>query len=170
MSLPLPMLFRPNTPTDRNLRASRAASESYPPSDMRSNPRPKVSKASRRTAHPTKQRHYPTRRPSHHQPQPTTLIPKEVEALKPEQCAPNLPYFVTRSANNELPIYTLRKRGGNLLMTRIKKVDGERAILRDELKSVLGKKEVVVNQTTGHIMIKGHVKPVVEKYLKERLF
>lgn len=55
-------------------------------------------------------------------------------------------------------------------MTRIKKVDGERAVLRDELKSALGKKEVVVNSNTGHIMIKGHVKPLVEKYLKERLF
>lgn len=55
-------------------------------------------------------------------------------------------------------------------MTRIKKVDGERAVLRDELKGFLGKKEVVVNSVTGHIMIKGHVKGQVEKYLKERLF
>lgn len=55
-------------------------------------------------------------------------------------------------------------------MTRIKKVDGERSVLRDELKEVLRKKEVVVNGVTGHIMIKGHVKPLVEKYLKERLF
>lgn len=55
-------------------------------------------------------------------------------------------------------------------MTRIKKIDGEKTVLRDELKQLLRKKEVVVNGVTGHIMIKGHVKPLVEKYLKERLF
>lgn len=98
------------------------------------------------------------------------MIPQPVAPLEPSQCAPNLPYFVTRSANNELPIYTLRKRGGNLLVTRVKKIDGDRAVLKQQLKELLGRNEVVVNGTTGHIMIKGHVKPIVEKFLKERLF
>ncbi|SMR63829.1 unnamed protein product [Zymoseptoria tritici ST99CH_3D1] len=155
---------------DPNLRASRYAPESYPPPSMRSNPRPKESKASRRTAHPTKERPYPTRRASHHQPDVSKLIPEPVEPLNAEQCAPNLPYFVSRSANNELPIYTLRKRGGNLKMTRIKKIDGDRHILRDELKSLLKNSDCVVNSVTGHIMIKGHHKPQVEKFLRERMF
>ncbi|KAK4611640.1 hypothetical protein CLAFUW4_12940 [Fulvia fulva] len=157
---------------DRNLAASRTAPESYPPPSMKSLPRPKESKASRRTSYPLKERHYPTRHQSHHQPQVPKLIPQPVQPLSPERCAPNLPYFVTRSANNELPIYTLRKRGGNLKMTRVKKIDGDRLRLRDALRVALGvaDKDAVVNSVTGHIMIKGHHKPRIEKFLRERKF
>jgi large subunit ribosomal protein L49 len=81
-----------------------------------------------------------------------------------------LKYFVARSESNELPVYQLRKRGGNLLMTRIKKVHGDPGVLRDELRKVLGGREVVVNGVTGHVMIKGHVKGKVEGFLRERLF
>ncbi|EME40148.1 hypothetical protein DOTSEDRAFT_28054 [Dothistroma septosporum NZE10] len=157
---------------DRNLAASRHAPEAYPPPSMKSRPRPKESKASRRTSYPQKERHYPTRQPSHHQPELPKLIPQPVQLLAPEKCAPNLPYFVTRSANNELPIYTLRKRGGNLKMTRVKKVDGDRMKLRDALRIALGvgEKDCVINSVTGHIMIKGHHKPVIEKFLRARKF
>lgn len=55
-------------------------------------------------------------------------------------------------------------------MTRIKKIDGDRHILRDELKSLLKNSDCVVNSVTGHIMIKGHHKPQVEKFLRERMF
>jgi large subunit ribosomal protein L49 len=64
----------------------------------------------------------------------------------------------------------LRKRGGNLKMTRIKKIDGDRQILRDELKTLLKSEDCVINSITGHIMIKGHHKPTVEKFLRERMF
>lgn len=55
-------------------------------------------------------------------------------------------------------------------MTRIKKVHGDPGVLRDELRKVLGGREVVVNGVTGHVMIKGHVKGKVEGFLRERLF
>lgn len=57
-------------------------------------------------------------------------------------------------------------------MTRVKKVDGKAEILRDELRELLGlaDKEVVINRTTGHIMIKGHHVPKIEHYLKQRKF
>lgn len=57
-------------------------------------------------------------------------------------------------------------------MTRIKKIDGKRDVLRDELRSVLGlpEKECVINETTGHIMMKGWHRPKVERFLKERMF
>ncbi|CAK3963731.1 39S ribosomal L49, mitochondrial [Lecanosticta acicola] len=159
---------------DPNLIASRTAPEAYPPPSIaiRSNPRPKESRASRRTSFPMKQRQYPTRVPSHHQPETPKLIPEPVELLPPEQCAPNLPYFVTRSRKDELPIYTLRKRGGNLKMTRVKRIDGETSVLRDELRQLLrvGAKDAVINHTTGHIMIKGHFKPQIEQYLRQRNF
>ncbi|GIZ38328.1 hypothetical protein CKM354_000174800 [Cercospora kikuchii] len=157
---------------DPNLVASRTADEAYPPRSMYSNPRPKESRASRRTAHPTKERHYPTRRPSHHQPAPVKLIPDPVTLLPETQSAPNLPYFVSRSSSNNLPIYHLRKRGGNLKMTRIKNIDGDKMVLKGELCKVLNvkKDEVAINSTTGHINLKGHFKSQIETFLRERRF
>ncbi|KAI7388387.1 hypothetical protein KC336_g17364, partial [Hortaea werneckii] len=93
-------------------------------------------------------------------------------ALEPTHCAPNLSYFVTRTANNELPIYNLRKRGGNLLFTRVKKVDGRREDLCEALRAKLGlrRDEVQVNPVTGHVVVRGHWRGQVERFLRERLF
>lgn len=57
-------------------------------------------------------------------------------------------------------------------MTRVKKVDGKSEVLRDELRELLGlaEKEVVINRTTGHIMIKGHHVSKIEHHLRERAF
>ena len=157
---------------DRNLVASRTASPTYPPRSMKSLPRPKESHASHRTSHPRRDRPYPTRQATHAPVAPRKLIPEPVEPLSATQCAPNLPYFVTRTPSNELPIYTLRKRGGSLLQTRLKKLDGRLEVLRDELRSSLGlqEKEAVINQLTKHIILKGHHKPKVELFLRQRMF
>jgi large subunit ribosomal protein L49 len=79
---------------------------------------------------------------------------------------------VTRTPSNHLPIYTLRKAGGNKPVTRVKKVDGRAEVLRDELRELLGlaDKEVVINKTTGHIMIKGHHVSKIEHFLRQRAF
>ena len=162
----------PNASVDANLVASRTASPSYPPPSMKSMPRPKESRASRRTSHPPKERHYPTRQPTHTPPTPVKLIPEPVEPLPPAQCAPNLPYFITRTPSNELPVYTLRKRGGNMKLTRVKKIDGDAEALRDQLRETLGLEEkmCVVNGLTRHVMLKGHHKPAVDRFLRERMF
>ena len=57
-------------------------------------------------------------------------------------------------------------------LTRVKRVDGEVEALRDELSVALGlgEKECVVNAVTRHVILKGHMKPQVEKFLRERLF
>lgn len=59
-----------------------------------------------------------------------------------------------------------------MLLTRVKKIDGSAEALRDELKTVLGlaKEQVVVNPLTRQVMLKGHRKPEVEKFLRERMF
>lgn len=59
-----------------------------------------------------------------------------------------------------------------MLLTRVKKIDGSVEALRDELKTALGldAKEVVVNGLTRHVMLKGHRRPEVEKFLRERMF
>lgn len=70
------------------------------------------------------------------------------------------------------PIYTLRKRGGNLRQTRVKKIAGSVEKLRDALLEELGvpEKECVINRTTGHVVIKGFHKPRIETFLKARKF
>lgn len=158
--------------TDPNLIASRTASASYPPPSMKSLPRPKESRASRRTNHPRPIREYPTRQPTHSPVASPLLTPSPIEPLPPTQCAPNLPYFVARTTNNELPVYLLRKRGGNLKLTLVRKVDGRPEALRDELTQSLGLQadQAVVNPVTKHVLLKGHQKMAVVKFLRERMF
>lgn len=57
-------------------------------------------------------------------------------------------------------------------MTRVRKVDGRKEVLRDELREMLGlaENEAVINLLTGHIVLKGHHKPTIEKFLRERMF
>ncbi|KAG9657395.1 hypothetical protein KCU95_g15820, partial [Aureobasidium melanogenum] len=151
---------------DPNLVASRTASPSYPPTSLKSIPRPLVSHASHRTSQPTKVRNYPDRQPQ------KDIAVSEAPALPESEIAPNLPYFVTRTPSNELPIYTLRKRGGNMRLTRVKKIDGNIDALRDALQVELGvpEAECVINRLTNHVMIKGWHKPRIEAFLKARNF
>ncbi|KAJ4312687.1 54S ribosomal protein img2, mitochondrial [Neodidymelliopsis sp. IMI 364377] len=79
-------------------------------------------------------------------------------------------YHVARSAAKNLPIYTDYKRGGNLHLTTVRKVTGDGAALRDELRSWLGKRdeEVRLNDLTGHVVVKGHCTARVKEFLQAR--
>ena len=58
-------------------------------------------------------------------------------------------------------------------MTRVRKIDGDASVLRDELRKALGltkKEECVVNPITGHVVLKGHFKDPVSRFLRERMF
>lgn len=59
-----------------------------------------------------------------------------------------------------------------MLLTRVRRVDGNPKALRDALKDALGleREEVIVSPLTKHVVVKGHVKPQVEKFLRERMF
>jgi len=67
-----------------------------------------------------------------------------------------LAYHVHRTASQLLPVYHLAKRGGSLRQTRIRKIEGDVELLRNEIRTKLGLKEhlVVINRLTGHIIIK----------------
>lgn len=158
---------------DPNLTASRSADAVYPPSSMRSMPRPKHPHASRRASLPPIQRPYPTRGATHKAKIAEPLIPGPIKSLEPALCSPNLPYYVNRSRSNELPIYNERKReGGSQLRTVVKKIDGNVETLRNELCVSLGLPtgDVVINPVTRHIQIKGHHKKAIQHYLWERRF
>lgn len=61
-------------------------------------------------------------------------------------------------------------------MTLVRKVDGKVEALRDELRTMLGtsvgldQDRVVVNGVTRQVVIKGHYKMEVERFLRERRF
>lgn len=67
-----------------------------------------------------------------------------------------LPYHVHRTASQLLPIYHLAKRGGNLRQTRIRKIQGDINVLKDELRIALGleQERFFINKINGHIIIK----------------
>jgi large subunit ribosomal protein L49 len=69
---------------------------------------------------------------------------------------PARPYLVTKTPSNQYPIYTLKKRGGNMKLTRIRKIEGDLAALKADLTAALKveEKDVTINQLTRHIIVK----------------
>lgn len=88
----------------------------------------------------------------------STLRSKDtsIQHLPPKSSHEYLPYFVQRTASKELPVYHTVKAGGTLHLTYIRKVHGNRSLLRDEVQSALKleKKDVGLNSTTGTIILK----------------
>lgn len=90
----------------------------------------------------------------------------------------NLPYFVRRTASNQLPVYVDTKAGGNKQLTKVQKTEGDLDALRNDLAVALGvtdvrgkpNPDVTLNRLTGHIIIKGWRKPEIVAFLKERGF
>ncbi|KAH7085934.1 mitochondrial large subunit ribosomal protein-domain-containing protein [Paraphoma chrysanthemicola] len=105
-------------------------------------------------------------------------IPRRADAASLKPTTPpsaNLPlspprYHVSRSASKNLPIYTDYKRGGNLHLTTVRKITGDLSALRDELRVYLNKKneDVKINDLTKHVIVKGHCKPEVQRFLEAR--
>ncbi|KAL8797588.1 MAG: hypothetical protein Q9195_000405 [Heterodermia aff. obscurata] len=83
-----------------------------------------------------------------------------------------LPYYIHRTGSQQLPIYKLAKRGGNLRQTRLRKVEGDLARLRTDLQDALNleSEHIKINQLTKHIIIKGWRQADVAKFLIDRQF
>ncbi|KAJ5135180.1 uncharacterized protein N7515_004458 [Penicillium bovifimosum] len=89
----------------------------------------------------------------------------------------NLPYFVRRTASNQLPVYLVTKAGGTKQLTKIQKTEGDLDALRNDLACALGvvdgnkpNPDVTLNRLTGHIIVKGWRKPEIVNFLQERKF
>ncbi|KAJ5950802.1 Mitochondrial large ribosomal subunit L49 [Penicillium vulpinum] len=89
----------------------------------------------------------------------------------------NLPYFVRRTASNQLPVYVVTKAGGTKQLTKLQKTEGDLDALRNDLASALGvvdgnkpNPDVTLNRLTGHIIVKGWRKPEIVNFLQERKF
>ncbi|KAL8754618.1 MAG: hypothetical protein Q9184_005052 [Pyrenodesmia sp. 2 TL-2023] len=77
-----------------------------------------------------------------------------------------LPYHIHRTPSQQLPVYHLAKRGGNLLQTRLRKIDGDIMKLKLELQQALGlqQEEISINQLTRHIIIKVSLPRAAQTY------
>ncbi|KAF9891091.1 hypothetical protein FE257_005026 [Aspergillus nanangensis] len=86
----------------------------------------------------------------------------------------NLPYFIRRTASNQLPVYLVTKAGGTKQQTKIQKTEGDLDALRNDLAQYLGldlkSPDVAINRLNGHIVIRGWRKPEILKFLSERNF
>ncbi|KAK1760297.1 putative mitochondrial large ribosomal subunit [Echria macrotheca] len=96
----------------------------------------------------------------------------EASANEEPQARPRPPYLVSRTPSNNLPVYHLAKRGGNYKLTSIKKIDGDKRALQQDLAKALGlsTEQVKIKVPTGHIEVKGHHKSQVESWLQEQGF
>lgn len=86
--------------------------------------------------------------PSHSTPKPSTTQTRPSATL--------LPYHVSRTASNGLPVYKAAKRGGNLHQTRIQKTSGNLDRLKEDLEGFLRvpSERITINRLTGHIVVK----------------
>ena len=83
-------------------------------------------------------------------------VPAPPAPTNTHQDIPPLSYHVYRTPSQELPVYHLTKRGGNLLQTQLRKIEGDRQSLCEELRKALDlrPRDITINQVTGHIIIK----------------
>lgn len=66
------------------------------------------------------------------------------------------PYYIERTPTRNLPVYQLAKAGGNLRMTRVRKIGGDAEALRGQLERFLEPRPeyVRINPVNGHVEMK----------------
>jgi len=85
-----------------------------------------------------------------------------------------LPYYVQRiHPSGQLPIYTQFKGHRTLKQTKVRKISGDVQRLMREIKEYLDieqDKDCAVNAVTGHIVVKGHWKGELDRFLVSKGF
>lgn len=69
---------------------------------------------------------------------------------------------MARNFANNLAVYHRRKRGGNMKLTEVKKIQGDAVTLSQHLSAALElpQAEVTVNSRTNHVVIKVRLPPL----------
>lgn len=152
---------RTSPPTDTTTTASPQPSPTSapPPTSTEQHPSPATQESSPPTSSSPSS---PAAPPAHTSTPSRTIKPTSPRnPAEQGQQQHKLSYHVSRTPSAQLPVYKLAKRGGNLHQTRIRKISGNIAALRDELRSWLvgqgvraEEKDVVVNQVNGHVVVR----------------
>ncbi|KAH7095574.1 mitochondrial large subunit ribosomal protein-domain-containing protein [Paraphoma chrysanthemicola] len=171
---------KPELPSKRSRdsatsRASKPKTTSSRADDVPTPPATPSASSPANTQSALKQASIPKRADAVPTPPPTSKPNTKASLKSTTPPSPNLPlspprYHVSRSASKNLPIYTDYKRGGNLHLTTVRKITGDLSALRDELRVYLNKKneDVKINDLTKHVIVKGHCKPEVQRFLEAR--
>lgn len=82
------------------------------------------------------------------------------------------PYIVRRTPSAQLPVYKQLKSGGNRVVVLIKKVDGDRRKLLEDMVESLGvsQGEIRINPTTQNLELKGDYYEKAKSWLLARGF
>lgn len=80
----------------------------------------------------------------------------------PPQTQPKLPFFISRSEFNQLPVYTDYKAGNTKVVTLIRKIKGDIHELQAEVEKIVGKP---VKLTAGGITIDGNYRRRLKVWL-----
>ncbi|KAG6038798.1 hypothetical protein E4U41_003662 [Claviceps citrina] len=96
----------------------------------------------------------PTRAPRRFTPKSQTPTPPPTKTM--DELASG-PYVVRRTPSVQLPVYKQLKSGGNRVVVLIKKVDGDRRKLLEDMLGSLGlsRDEIRINPTTQNLELKG---------------
>ncbi|KAL1841142.1 hypothetical protein VTJ49DRAFT_7367 [Mycothermus thermophilus] len=112
--------------------------------------------------------------PSTNSPAPPTPSPEPKNALplRHPRKRPALPYFVSRTPSNELPVYQVKKNSGKRT-TRVKKVEGDWAKFRLALAEALNiedPKDIKADPLKRIFTVQGTRKDEITKWLLEQGF
>ncbi|KAG8409822.1 hypothetical protein J3458_018904 [Metarhizium acridum] len=102
---------------------------------------------------------------------PMSRAPTPPPTKSPEELA-GAAYIVRRTPSIQLPVYRRFMSGGNRQVVLIKKVDGDRKKLLEDLVDSLGvsKQDIRLNPTTQHIELKGDYYEKTKSWLLEHGF
>lgn len=82
-----------------------------------------------------------------------------------------LPYFISRTENNNLPVYQEYKEGGNKLQVRIRRVEGNLQFLKNQIEEAFQMKGGVrINPLAGHVIVKGRRRDEIVRFLSDLRF
>lgn len=79
-------------------------------------------------------------------------------------------YFVARTTNKGLPVYSEYKNGGTRLLTIVRRIEGDSNALIKDLNTDFPEAVVSLNQKTQHVVIKGHHVNEIKEWLISKGF
>merc|ERR1712080_530361 len=88
--------------------------------------------------------------------------------VPPADPPPELPFHVTRTRTNNIPVYCKIKGGGNKFVTEVRKVRGDLRELERCIRLTIGDQlHYQINELTSTVKVKGKFEAEIKRMLKE---
>ncbi|KAI7854676.1 mitochondrial large subunit ribosomal protein-domain-containing protein [Circinella umbellata] len=102
-----------------------------------------------------------------------TLIQQHIAKRSYTTQQQQLPYFISRTSNNGLPVYTDFKNGGTQHLTIIRRIEGDAEALKNEVLALFPeapKNFARVNPVNNQVILKGVHMNEIKQWLVEKGF